>query len=196
MSVRIAIELGDPRGIGPEIVGKVMKDPPPGADYVLVGPSALIDPLPGEHVAVGDELVGDATPATLLQIDQATAGRVTGAEIQRAARLALDGEVQGIVTAPAEKAALHAAGFAYPGHTEWLAELAGNADVAMMLAGHRLRVVLVTTHLPLREIFDALTVERIVQVGEITREALVEGWGISEPRLAVCAAEGNCRPCD
>jgi 4-hydroxythreonine-4-phosphate dehydrogenase len=187
VSVRIAIELGDPRGIGPEIVGKVMKDPPAGAEYVLVGPSSLIDPLPGEHVAVGDDLVGDATPGALLQLDQETAGRVTGAEIQRAAQLALDGDVQGIVTAPAEKAALHAAGFTYPGHTEWLAELAGGADVAMMLAGHRLRVVLVTTHLPLRDIFDALTVDRIVQVGQITREALIEGWGISEPRLAVCA---------
>lgn len=187
MSVRIAIELGDPRGIGPELVGKVMKDPPAGAEYVLVGPSVLIDPLPGDHVAVGDDLVGDATAGALLQLDQETAGRVTGAEIQRAAQLALDGEVQGIVTAPAEKAALHAAGFTYPGHTEWLAELAGGADVAMMLAGHRLRVVLVTTHLPLRDIFGVLTVDRIVQVGQITRQALIEGWGISEPRLAVCA---------
>jgi len=66
---------------------------------------------------------------------------LAGHAIERAARLALDGEVDAIVTAPVEKRALHLAGFCYPGHTEWLAELAGGVDVAMMLAADDLRVV-------------------------------------------------------
>ena len=77
------------------------------------------------------------------------------------------GEVDAIVTAPAHKHALHLAGFPYPGHTEWLAQLAGDVDVAMMLrgVGPQLRVVLVTTHVPFRDVPALLTVERVVRTG-------------------------------
>ena len=75
----------------------------------------------------------------------------------------------------------------YPGHTEWLAHLAGDVPVAMMLASDRLRVVLVTTHLPLRDVSRALTPDRVVSTGRITKQALREWWGIAQPRLAVCA---------
>ncbi|MES2123858.1 MAG: 4-hydroxythreonine-4-phosphate dehydrogenase PdxA [Gemmatimonadota bacterium] len=102
-------------------------------------------------------------------------------------RLALDGEVDAIVTGPAEKHALHLAGFPYPGHTEWLAHLAGNVDVAMMLTSDTLRVVLVTTHIPFRDVPLRLTAERIVRVGEVTRQGLRDWFGIPEPRLALCA---------
>ncbi len=80
------------------------------------------------------------------------AGRLTGRAVEQAVHLALAGEIQAIVTGPAEKRALHAAGYPYPGHTEWLAELSGAADVAMMLTADNLRVVLVTTHIPLRQV--------------------------------------------
>jgi 4-hydroxythreonine-4-phosphate dehydrogenase len=115
------------------------------------------------------------------------AGRVAGRAVERAAQMALAGEVDGIVTAPAEKHALHLAGFPFPGHTEWLAHLAGNVDVAMMLASDRLRVVLVTTHLPLRDVALVLTTDKIVRTGDVTRRGLREWFGIAEPRLAVCA---------
>ncbi len=92
-----------------------------------------------------------------------------------------------MVTGPAEKRALHAAGIAYPGHTEWLAALAGGVDVAMMLAAPRLRVVLVTTHIPLSRVLQDLTVERVVCVGRVTRRALADWFGIPDARLAVCA---------
>lgn len=187
MTKRIAITLGDPRGIGPEIAAKVLKEPPAGADYVVIGPTALTQEMGGEHIAVGDDLVDAAATDAHLDVDRATAGKITGLALERAVRMAMDGEVAGIVTGPAEKAALHAAGYEYPGHTEFLAQLAGGVESAMMLAGHRLRVVLVTTHMPLRKVFDVLSTERVVRVGEITRQALIEGWGISEPRLAVCA---------
>jgi 4-hydroxythreonine-4-phosphate dehydrogenase len=101
--------------------------------------------------------------------------------------MALKGEVDAIVTAPAEKHALHLAGYEYPGHTEWLAHLAGDVDVVMMLASERLRVVLVTTHIALRDVPAALTTGRVVTTGRITRDALKRWFNIPEPRLAVCA---------
>jgi 4-hydroxythreonine-4-phosphate dehydrogenase len=115
------------------------------------------------------------------------AGRFAGAAIEEAARLALAGEVDAIVTGPVHKHALHVAGYRYPGVTEFLAHLAGDVPVAMMLATGKLRVVLVTTHLPLRDVPSQLTTERIVQAGRITAAALRRWWGIDAPRLALCA---------
>ena len=115
------------------------------------------------------------------------AGREVGKQIEEAVRLALAGDVHAIVTGPAEKRALHAAGYDFPGHTEWLGVLAGGVKTAMLLAVPGLRVVLVTTHLSLREALDALTTDRVVRTGEITRAALREQWGMATPRLAVCA---------
>jgi 4-hydroxythreonine-4-phosphate dehydrogenase len=115
------------------------------------------------------------------------AGLLVKAQIEAAVALATAGEVDAIVTGPAEKAALRAAGLPYPGHTEWLAALAGGVDVAMMLTDERLRVVLVTTHLPLRAVPDALTRALVERVGRVTRAALRDWWGLAEPRLAVCA---------
>jgi 4-hydroxythreonine-4-phosphate dehydrogenase len=115
------------------------------------------------------------------------AGRIAGAAIEEAAAMALAGKVDAIVTAPIEKRALHLAGYTYPGHTEFLAALAGVADVAMMLTSDRLRVVLVTTHIPLKAVLASITTERVVTAGRITVEALRRWWGIAAPRLAVCA---------
>jgi len=124
------------------------------------------------------------------------AGRIAGHAVEAAVRLALSGEVDAIVTAPAHKHALHLAGFPYPGHTEWLAHLAGDVDVAMMLAAesvagdpdsHPLRVVLVTTHVPFRDVPALLTTERVVRTGRTVTHALRGWWGIQRPRLAVCA---------
>ncbi len=112
---------------------------------------------------------------------------MAGHAVETAARMALAGEVDAIVTAPANKHALHLAGFPCPGHTEWLAELCGGVDVAMMLASDRLRVVLVTTHVALRDVPALLTVERIGRVARTTDRALREWWGIDQPRLALCA---------
>jgi 4-hydroxythreonine-4-phosphate dehydrogenase len=115
------------------------------------------------------------------------AGKIAGHSVERAARLALAGDVDAIVTAPLHKHALHLACFPFPGHTEWLAHLAGDVDAAMMLAADNLRVVLVTTHVALRDVPALLTVDRVVRAGEVTRKAL-QGWfGIAAPRLAICA---------
>ena len=99
------------------------------------------------------------------------AGRIAGHAVEAAVKLALRGEVDAIVTAPAHKHALHLAGFPFPGHTEWLAHLAGDVDVAMMLASEELRVVLVTTHVPFRDVPALLTQDAMDLV---TRADIVE----------------------
>ena len=168
--------VGDPRGIGPEIVAKALADSRVGerCDIVVVGPE-------GAGVSVG-ESVGRWVPNS----EPAVAGRLSGLAIARAVEMALGGAVDGIVTAPIDKAALHAGGYDFPGHTEMLASLTGSR-VAMMLASDKLRVVLATTHIPLSSVTEALSTESIVDAARITREGLREWFGIAEPRIALCA---------
>ncbi len=194
MRPRVAITVGDPRGIGPEIVHKVLRDPPPGAEYLVVGPEALVSAMPCDRIVVGEGGGGRGAGGTgevslppPSSLSPSRAGRETGFQVEKAVSLALSGDVDAIVTGPAEKRALHLAGFEYPGHTEWLAALAGGVDVAMMLAAPKLRVVLITTHIPLRNVLSELTVERVVAVGRIAIDALRDWFGIPEPKLAVCA---------
>ncbi|MEE8191874.1 MAG: 4-hydroxythreonine-4-phosphate dehydrogenase PdxA [Gemmatimonadales bacterium] len=184
MLPRIALTLGDPRGIGPEIVAKTLSEPPAEAHYVVIGPEELIRDLPAERISIGAMGKGIASEQTLPPRE---AGRLAALAVEKAAELALAGDVDAIVTAPVEKRALHDAGYAYPGHTEWLAELAGGVDVAMMLTTGKLRVVLVTTHIPLSAVPTAVTIERLLKTGDITRCALESWWGIEDPRLALCA---------
>ncbi len=115
------------------------------------------------------------------------AGKIAGDAVTEAVRLALAGDVDAIVTGPVHKHALHLAGFRYPGLTELLSHLAGDVDVAMMLATGALRVVLVTTHIPLKDVAAQVTSDRVVRCGRITERALRDWWGIAAPRLAVCA---------
>ncbi len=192
MPPRVAITLGDPRGIGPEVVGKTLAEPPVEAEYVVVGPDELVERLPAEErIGIGtlvsrEQGTGNGmTRAGTVPLEHA--GHLTAAAVLKAVELALAGAVDAIVTGPAEKRALHAAGYDYPGHTEWLAELAGGVDVAMMLVAGSLRVVLVTTHIALRDVPSAVTIERVLKAGHITRCALETWWGIEDPRLAVCA---------
>jgi 4-hydroxythreonine-4-phosphate dehydrogenase len=180
----IAVTLGDVRGIGPEIIEKALADPAvqASARFILVGPS-------GAGLAV-HESVGTWERGA----SAALAGTLAGRAIERAVALAMAGAVQGIVTAPIDKAALLAGGYDFPGHTEMLAELT-HRRVAMMLAAMRpnegmpnpLRVVLATTHLPLRDVPAAVTADVIVEAAEITRDGLRDWFGIDEPRLALCA---------
>jgi len=180
MRPRIAVTLGDPRGIGPEVVARAL-EAPLDAEVTVIGADDQVASIRADHrVIVGPW--GNPGPTRVVQ-----AGRIAGHAIERAAALALAGEVDAIVTAPIHKHALHQAGFRYPGHTEWLAELAGGAEVAMMLASDRLRVVLVTTHVALRDVPALVTQDRVVRTGRVTARALTDWFGIAAPRLAVCA---------
>ena len=190
MTPRLAVTLGDPRGIGPEIVTRALAEPLD-ADITLVGAEDQIaEVAAGLATAPRRIPVGTWNGGSGDRSDHARtlrAGRITGHSVEAAARLALAGEADAIVTAPAHKHALHLAGFPYPGHTEWLAHLAGDVDVAMMLAADELRVVLVTTHVPFRDVPSLLTTERIVRTGRVTLAALRDWFGIAAPRLVLCA---------
>lgn len=182
---RVAVSLGDPRGIGPEITAQALAAPID-ADIILVGPDDIISSIPaGEHIGVGAWGLGSGEGSDHQRTMRA--GRLAGHAVEAAAKLALDGRVDAMVTAPVNKAALNLAGFRYPGHTEWLAHLAGDVPVAMMLASERLRVVLVTTHVALRDVPALLSTERVVRTGRTTEVALRDWFGIEAPRLAICA---------
>jgi 4-hydroxythreonine-4-phosphate dehydrogenase len=168
--------VGDPRGIGPEIIVKALADSRVGerCDIVVVGPT-------GAGIDVGEQ-VGEWKSNG----GPALAGELSGLAIERAVQMALRGDVDGIVTAPIDKSALLAGGYDYPGHTEMLAALT-NSRVAMMLASDKLRVVLATTHIPLSEVGRALTTETIVDAARVTAAGLRDWFGVAEPRLALCA---------
>jgi 4-hydroxythreonine-4-phosphate dehydrogenase len=181
---RIAITLGDPRGIGAEITRKALQDDAVrgAAAYVVVGAESAGWPA---LAAIG-RWRGDRDGA-------AEAGRIAALSIEHAVRLALAGEVDAIVTAPIEKHALHLAGWRFPGHTEMLQSLTGAATVGMMMAAERtvsgppLRVVLATTHLALREVPARLSVGLLVEQATLTAAALRRWWGVADPRVALCA---------
>ncbi|HWE76518.1 MAG TPA: 4-hydroxythreonine-4-phosphate dehydrogenase PdxA [Stellaceae bacterium] len=118
------------------------------------------------------------------QLDTGNAPAVIGA-IARAVELVQQGRASAIVTNPIQKETLYAAGFKHPGHTEYLAELAGGVTPVMMLAGPELRVVPVTIHTALRQAIAALRTEDIVTAGKITAAGLKRDFGIAKPRLAV-----------
>ena len=183
--VRLAITLGDVRGIGPEIVAKALSDERlqhSRIEFVVIGPSGL-------SLAV-DECIGDwparLAAAPLSTEAVASAGRLAGLAIERAVVLVQAGAVHGMVTAPIDKAALYAGGYDFPGHTEMLAALTG-APATMMLASDKLRVVLATTHIALRDVPNAVTPRAIAEAARETRVGLQRWFGIANPRLALCA---------
>ncbi|MEX0911926.1 MAG: 4-hydroxythreonine-4-phosphate dehydrogenase PdxA [Gemmatimonadota bacterium] len=182
--VRIGVTLGDPRGIGPEIVAAALDSDAlrERAHFVLIGPDGTSAGPPGESTGTWRD--GDGPEA---------AGRLAGIAIERGTELALRREIAALVTAPIDKAAFHAGGWRYPGHTEFLRDLTGAPSVAMMMAaeatklGGPLRVVLATTHLPLRDVPRTLTSALLVAQATLTHHALSRWWGIAEPRLGLCA---------
>jgi 4-hydroxythreonine-4-phosphate dehydrogenase len=174
---KLAVTLGDPMGIGPEIVRAAERDARVTAacDLWIVGPEGA-----GTRV---DDSIGEWKPSAR---EAASAGRLSARAIERAVELAQRGDVAGIVTAPVDKHELHLAGSTDPGHTEMLARLTG-MPVAMMLASDRLRVILATTHIALRDVPTMLTKERIAATAKIAIAGLRDWYGIAQPRIALCA---------
>lgn len=191
----VAVTLGDPAGIGPEIAVKALAElgDDSGAAFVLVGDSRVVvqavrrfapglhvgqltrQTLPGEPgVYVLDvPYVGAVGDSSLPVAGSAEVGRAAYDALEAASRLALDGRVGALVTGPLNKEALALAGHVGVGHTELLADLCGvpRSEVVMMLASDRLRVAHVSTHVPLRVAVDSLSSERIVTVGRLAAEA-------------------------
>ena len=198
----LAVSLGDPAGIGAEVIAKSWERreaeglPPffavgdaAAVEAVWQGPMAVIDD-PGEAVGLFDEAlpvlkVADVTtpPGGL---DLVGARNALDA-LEMAVGLARSGAASGLVTGPVSKARLYAVGFTHPGQTEFVAERCGvSGDLtAMMLAGPTLRVIPVTTHIALRDVPDALTADRIVAKGRAAAKGLQRQFGIERPHLAV-----------
>ncbi|MGD9944752.1 MAG: 4-hydroxythreonine-4-phosphate dehydrogenase PdxA [Burkholderiaceae bacterium] len=184
----IALTLGDPCGIGPEIVLKACADASlSGLRLRVVGDAEL---LAREARRLGLPMPGDVDdqarlPASLAPgaVD-ARAGDAAYRYIVAAAQLALNGTVRAMVTAPISKEAMQAAGHQFPGHTELLAELAGGVEVRMMLANPELRTVLTSIHLSLRDALARVTLPNVLRTIEITDRSL-RASGLPRPRIAV-----------
>jgi 4-hydroxythreonine-4-phosphate dehydrogenase len=200
----LGLTMGDPAGIGPEIILKAIEAlrdrvATGELDLVVIGTascmavSARALGLTVELVAGGDPVVwpkvrvieaaaarAPVTPGKL----SAEAGRLAYAAIERAVELAMAGEIDAIVTAPINKEALNAAGHHYAGHTEILAELTGSKGSCMLLAHDRLKVSHVTTHVALADVPKRITPERLRRVFALTHQAMLD-LGIAKPRIGV-----------
>lgn len=195
--MRLAVTAGDPAGIGPEIVFGALRSPAWPADVetvVFADPATFADTarrLGLEDQSVGAKLRlevvdGPPRPADFaLGVPSAWTGRIAANSIERAARAALAGEVDAVVTAPISKTALQLAGVQHPGHTEMLQRIAGVPSVAMMFVSEDLRLTLATIHIALAEVPAALSVDGLREVFSLTRDTLRVRARIDEPRLAV-----------
>ena len=201
----IGVSMGDPAGIGPEIVLKAAQTLESGLRLVVLGDLSVLAEtarrleLPLRPVSWSvpqpyplDLEVVPVIPLSRLPAQHRMPGRPTpaGGEasyryVETGVGLACDTTIRALVTAPISKAMWRAAGRDYPGHTELLASLTHSPDVRMMLVGSRLRVVLVTTHIPFTQVAAALSSRRIVTTLVLTARHLARFHGLSRPRLAV-----------
>ena len=205
----LAVTMGDPAGIGPEIIVKAWTSSRGGdGPFFVVGDHDLLKGAPGagdlrlERIASPDQAAA-VFPRALPVLDlpaqaPVVAGKPSPAHapavirwIETAVGLALSGAIGGVVTAPISKAPLYAAGFEFPGHTEFLGELTRGHKAeeprgpVMMLAAQDLKTTLVTIHEPLKAVPRLLTLDRIVATARITARALARDFGVVHPRLAI-----------
>ncbi|MEI7234972.1 D-threonate 4-phosphate dehydrogenase [Pectobacterium carotovorum] len=206
MSKIIAVTMGDPAGIGPEIIIKSLAEGElSGASAVVVGCVQTMRRILALNIVPAVELKiidkpADAVfaPGVINMIDepledpqalkpgvvQAQAGDLAYRCIKKATELAMAGEVHAIATAPLNKEALHSAGHLYPGHTELLAKLTNSRDYAMVLYTDKLKVIHVSTHIALRKFLDTLNRDRVETVIEMA-DVFLKRVGFTHPRIAV-----------
>nr|WP_218584095.1 4-hydroxythreonine-4-phosphate dehydrogenase PdxA [Pseudomonas akapageensis] len=196
---------GEPAGIGPDLCLLLASQPQPHPLIAITSRDLLVeratqlgvavkllsvtpDALPTVAAEAGSLYVWDTplgAPVTAGQLDKANAAFVLET-LTRAGQGCLDGHFDAMITAPVHKGVINESGIAFSGHTEFLADLTHTEQVVMMLATRGLRVALVTTHLPLREVADAITVERLERVTRILHADLKQKFGIAQPRILVC----------
>jgi 4-hydroxythreonine-4-phosphate dehydrogenase len=188
---RLALTVGDPAGIGPEIVLKALAHADlPSADWVVYGSKEV---LKGTAARMGLATV-EASGASVedvggLEVElgavDAEAGRQAAVAVIRAAEDAMRGELSGLVTAPLNKEAMHIAGYNYPGHTELLAHIAHTRNVAMMFVGGKIRVALLTIHEALKDVPALVTVPEIIRVATLVHKALPKFGAPGRPKIAI-----------
>ena len=205
----IGITMGDPVGVGPEIILKALCQKSVyeicrplvlGDVQVMAGTNQWLktglsirrveDPEAGRYQSGSVDVVGlSDLDYSLLQPGHPTraTGRAVVKYVTEGVDWAMKGRIHGLATCPINKMAVHAAGFDFEGHTELLAERTKTSDCVMMLAGSRLRVALVTIHLRLAQVPRSLTTEAVFKTICITEEALRNTFGIARPKLAVAA---------
>ncbi len=203
----LAITMGDPAGVGPEIIVKAAAELAPrirdgGLKLVIIGSNAALEQAraaftPDLHIPPAGAEDTRWPPVCALQAGpegqpihpgrlSADGGRLAFQAVEMGVRLATDGRIGGIVTAPLNKEALNKAGYHYPGHTEMLAELTGVKGSCMMLAHGNMRVSHVTTHIALQDVPRRATAERLRRVIDLTHDALLR-LSLGRSRIAVAA---------
>ncbi len=200
-----ALTPGEPAGIGPDLCLLLAREKQPEALVAIASRQLLAERAiqlgldiellsaepgqwPDSPAAAGSLYVWDTPLAA-----QAEPGKLAPANAEyvletltRAGQGCLNGIFAGMITAPVHKGVINEAGIAFSGHTEFLADLTHTEQVVMMLATRGLRVALVTTHLPLKDVAAAITAERLERVARILHTDLQSKFGIAEPRILVC----------
>lgn len=205
---RIGITMGDPAGIGPEVVLKAVaeEDVQRACVPIIVGDAQLLAhtartldlqcgydivrhderlperPTNGPIIYHLDNIGGHIEPG----IESGAAGKAAAGYIEAAVRLCAAGSIDAIATAPINKRALFLGGYSFPGHTEFLAHLTGTEEYAMGFVASNLRIVLLSTHVPLVEAIRLVRRERLLKTINLAHREL-KRWGIERPRLAVAA---------
>lgn len=200
-----ALTPGEPAGIGPDLCLLLAREAQPHPIIAIASQQLLteraqllglniqlisVSPAawPQQAAAAGSLYVWDTPLAAAVipgQLNSANAAYVLHT-LTRAGQGCIDGHFAGMITAPVHKGVINDGGIAFSGHTEFLAELTHTAQVVMMLATHGLRVALVTTHLPLKDVAAAITAERLMRVTRILNHDLRTKFGIARPRILVC----------
>jgi 4-hydroxythreonine-4-phosphate dehydrogenase len=201
----IAVTMGDPAGVGPEIVVKTFAelDPREETSALVVGDPAMLEraakllgsPLRVNTLSEPEEAAFELDAIDVLAVGElpedlpfgeldARAGDAAFRYVEKATRLATAGRVAAIATAPLNKEAMHMAGHEYPGHTEILAGLTGTEDYAMMLVTDELKVLHVSTHVSLREAIERVSPERELAVIRLAHDSM-RRLGVENPRVAV-----------
>jgi 4-hydroxythreonine-4-phosphate dehydrogenase len=201
--------MGDPAGIGPEVIARALADRALGrlCRPVVIGSRPVLErtikglklplevvefePTNGVRLKAGQVAVMDPLGSALPKFRMGIAAEATGAAsvafIKAAVELAQAGSLAGIVTAPINKEAMNMAGFHYPGHTELLADLTGSKEFGMMIVGGPLKIMFTTTHVAINALSPLLTTERIAKAIRLAHLGLTKYFGIMRPKIGVAA---------
>lgn len=187
--IKVGITIGDPSGIGPQITAKAIGKLCNSADFVVIGDKWIFKQLSGRQALSAIRFVDLRNVARKnfkFGKIRAEYGKASVEYLDKALELIENKEIDCLVTCPISKEAINLAGFRYPGHTEYLAEKTHTRDCVMMLLNDKIKISLVTRHIPLRNVPAQITREKIYKTITVTCESLKELFLIKNPRIAVC----------
>ena len=214
----IGITMGDPCGIGPEVILKALSSQETGtaAGFIIIGCYNVLRDV-ADNLSMGKKLQLSRLDSTSLNTDRdlinninvldidnvsvqdavshkvlANSGRASVEYIMKGLGLARDGGIDAIVTAPISKEAVKMAGFEFAGHTELLQDKTAAEDVVMLMTGNGLRVSFVTTHLAVKDVFRFINRESVFSTIQTTATGLKDFFGIVDPKIAVCGLNPHC----